>query len=242
LGLIVNSGCDNSIEPIIPVEKKPYMSLNIGDIRQYYSDIENIYLQLEIIDTAYRSDGQKVYVADYSILLPDGIYKTNVYHFIRDGYFWQTAIDSVMAPAGNEINPFMESKIINIYPQDGEIFLRTKGVSETDKVFHKINLIDSLETYAQTFENVEECEIIDADTLRNIWLYYAPDYGHVGTLITNPNGVAKISLTYIKVGNSELGQFVSFNSNNNIPLIDEMPNIMGYLFFEEFSNYTKSKK
>jgi hypothetical protein len=212
--VIINS-CNLPTEPP-DTHLTPYMTLCIGDIRQYYIKEENIYIQAEIIGDTLRKDGLKVYIIEFKYLLPDGVYKGKDYYFIKDGYFWQTNLDTVISPSINKINPFLEIKLMKIYPKNGDYFLSTDGVLETKKVYHKIMIIDSLKTFVKTFYNVAECQIIDTNTVMQRWVYYAPKFGHIGTLLSNQNGTAGVYLTYIKVEEGQIGKFFSFPTRRTI--------------------------
>jgi hypothetical protein len=209
--------CESVLEPVEVGEPIPYMQLNIGDTRQYYNDPEGFYLQNKIIDTTRRADGRKVFIFEQAIILPDGIYRGTTYHFLDDEYFFQTELDTV---ADNEINPFNEQKIAKIFPRNGDSFLLNDSVRDSDKVFFKVKIIDSLATYCKNFREVAEYEIeyakIDNDISRISQIYYSKYYGHVGTIFENKNGFAKIFVTYLKVGDKEIGTFTPFESKKII--------------------------
>lgn len=203
--LVIIYTCD-SLEPQhVENETEPYMTLQIGDIRQYYSSRENLYFHWEVVDTTYRTDSLKLFVLKYSIITPNGPYSSESYHFIRDGYFWHTRKDSIVQSNKFVNNPFYESKVSIIYPKESEIFLRTYGVPDSEKVYHRIQILDTLKAGSFVFEDVQEIEIIDTDTLYNVWLYYAPIWGHVATKIENINGSDLAYPVYLKIGSREIG-------------------------------------
>jgi len=221
---------ETNIEP--KQEPKPYMTLQIGDLRQYYLTGENTFAELEIVDTVKRSDSLKVYEMKNSFMLPDGVYYGMSYGFIRDGYFWTTSLDTVKQPCINLENPFVEEKIINIYPINEEYFLRTGGVFESERTYHKLTVLDSFVTPFITYAKIQQCEIIGLDTVRNIRLYYAPNFGHVATLITNSAGPSLAYVTYLKVGEIEIGTQISFFSKK---IIEGIPD--KYKSYKFISNY-----
>lgn len=214
--LILFASCE-SLSPTESTEYIPYMQLNIGDIRQYYDEPEGLYLQMKIIDTTRRADGRKVFIFEQSIILPDGIYRGTSYDFLNNEYFFQTELDTVSA---NEINPFSEQKIAELFPRNGDTFLLNDSAPDSDKVFFKVNIIDSLATYCQTFKEVAEYEIeyakINNDISRISKIYYSKYFGHVGTIFENKNGFAKVLVTYMKIGGKEIGEYIPFESNKII--------------------------
>lgn len=206
-------GCNSPSEPISANEEEPldpFMSLNIGDMTQYYVEADNLRLQNSMVDTVLRSDGTKMFVNEYSIFSTDGgLFIGTIYSFIRDGYYWTSEIDTVFEPYFNELNPFNEQKIINVFPKGTEHFLRIVGVPDSEKVYHNIDILDSLRIGIKTFYNVEKCELIQPDSsATQITLYYAEGFGHVKTIFKNENGEAEATATYIRIGDREVGQFV----------------------------------
>ncbi|MBN1300580.1 MAG: hypothetical protein JW995_05140 [Melioribacteraceae bacterium] len=200
--------CYHSTEPEQPEPKIPYMSLNIGDIRQYYDIATGQYSQVEVINTTNRVDGQEVYVVENITYYANVKWIGYTYHFIRDNYFWQTYLDTVKEPTINSVNPFLESKIINTYDNGNEYFLRTDGVADSERVFHESKIIDSVETSLQTFYDVLEINQIDPDTTNNRRMYYAKEYGLIETRMIYHNEIYILSPIYVKVKDKEIGQYV----------------------------------
>ena len=222
--------CKSPTEPEAPKELIPYMSLNIGDIRQFYDDPEGIYFQWKVVDTTKRADGQKVYELEESIYLSDVSFQTTLYYFIKDNYFLRTELNSVSNNTLNEKNKFDEQKLAKIFPKIGDYFLRTEGVADSEQVFFKVSFIDSLKTNCGKFKNVAQYEMIDSDSSSSQWIYYAPRYGHIGTIIANEYGTAKIFATYIKVGDEEIGEYTPLSSRKLITNQKWKVNIQSYLF------------
>lgn len=200
--------CSNSTEPEGQEPKIPYMSLNIGDIRQYYDIDTEKYIQIEVVDVTKRVDGLEVYVMENVTIINSVKWIGYTYHFIRDDFFWQTNLDTVREPTINNFNPFIESKLINIYSDGTEIFNKTEGVADSEKVIQESRIVDSVQTPLATFYDVLEMNQIDTDTTISIKVYYAKEYGHIETIIENNNEIYIISPIYIKVNNQEIGEYV----------------------------------
>ncbi len=138
--------------------------------------------------------------------------------FIKDGYLWSTSLYSVNNPDSIN-NPFLESKIINIYPDGSESFASTLGVPDTAINFHEITIIDLLVTTIKTFHNVQKCNVILNDTTTQIYLFYTANYGHVSTHIIKPYGKAEGDAFYfsLKKSDIEIGEPVPyFNETNKV--------------------------
>ncbi len=206
------------------------MTLNVGDIRQYYYETENIYSQWEVIDTTFRTDGRKVFAVEESMLLSPGLFMATTYWFIRDNSLWITELDTIGVTVVNETNQFFERKVANIFPEDGDYFLMAEGSADSERVFFKVKFIDSLTTYCGKFISVAEYEIINPNSLNSQLVYYASVYGHVGTKIENQNGQAIILTTYIKLKDVERGEYkpltgaiINGIEYGTIVSIDEIP-------------------
>lgn len=231
---ILNS-CDTT-ELEYPRELIPYMSLAIGDIRQYYDDSEGIYLQYEVIDTTKRIDGQKIFKMEQTLFLPDGFYfRATLYYFIKENFFIATDLDTVsqyppLPSTSINKNKFNEQKLAEIFPQNGDYFLRNDVTVDSQKVFFKVSIIDSITTYCCKFTNVAQYEMIDSDPTRNQWIYYVPKYGHIGSIIENKYGKVKIFVTYIKAGGKEIGKYTQFSSKQVMANPKREINIQSYLF------------
>ena len=200
-------GCDKNI--VEPENLVPYMSLNIGDIRQYYVAPDNFYIQWEVIGKTFRADSVITFIVNESYILPNGIFNATTHYFIRDGYFIKTNIDSPLTTA----NTFNEERLAKIYPTNGENFLINIGAPDTNKLFMNVKIIDSLETNAITFKEIAEYEQIKNNNPTGFKSFYAKRYGHIGSIINTGNYEVKILLNYLKTNQYELGSYVPFNNN-----------------------------
>ena len=82
--LLANSCKDNGTGQEKPKEEIPYMTLSIGDVRQFYDDPEGVYLPWKVVDTTIRVDGQKVHEVEESIYLYDVSFQATPYYFITE--------------------------------------------------------------------------------------------------------------------------------------------------------------
>ena len=203
--LLLTFKCSNNTEPVV---KKPdaFMTLNIGDVRQYY-DEKKLYIQVRVIDTLKRTDGKKVFALEESLLLDDGIYKGINYYFIENGYFKQTYLDTVKTQDKNSENPFNEQKLAQVFPENGNSFLRNLGAPDSAKIYFHIKLLDTLKTKYNTFQNVAEYTRISNSSNTQGTFYYASGYGHIGSLFTSGKDTARVFVTYLKVNGREIGKY-----------------------------------
>jgi hypothetical protein len=208
-------GCDKNI--VGPENLAPYMSLNVGDIRQYYVAPDNFYIQWEVISKTLRADSIETFTINESYILPNGIFNATTYYFIKDGYFIKTNIDTTLTST----NTFNEERLAKIYPSNGENFLINIGASDTNKLFMNVKMIDSLETNVITFKEIAEYEQIKNNNPTGFKSYYAKRYGHIGSIIHTRTDEVKILLNYLKTNQYELGSYVPYNINNKIPHIKQ---------------------
>lgn len=215
-------GCKTSTEPEKPKELIPYISLNVGDIRQYYAETEGVYFQWRVLDTTKRVDGQKVFKLEELMFLPEGYYKAILYYFIKDNFYFATNLDTVSNDPLKRMNKlngnkFNEQRLAEVYPKNGDYFLRNEVIADSEKVFFKVSIIDSMTINCGKFKNVAQYETINTDTSSwKLWIYYAPESGHIGSIIENNNGKQKISATYMKVNGKEIGKYTQLNSGKLI--------------------------
>lgn len=198
---IVN--CSTDTEPIID-KKKPFFSLHIGDIRQYF-DNKELYGQIKITDTLRRADGKKVFEFEESYLISNDIFKGTNYYFIEDNFFKETSLDTIKNPDLNLDNPFNEQKLAQLYPQDGVTFLRNYGASDSTKLYFHIKLLDTLKTKYKVFNDIAKYEVI-SPSLKGA-SYYAFGYGHIGSTLINGNDTLNLFITYLKVNDKEIGEY-----------------------------------
>ena len=214
---LLNSCESTFIEPIDLNGLVPYMSLNIGDIRQYYDEAEGAYIQYEVVDTTRRVDGQKVFKMKNTLFMPDGFnFRAILYYFIKDNFFIATRLDTVTDYPQDQItntnrNKFNEQKLAKIFPRNGDYFLRNETYADSQKFFFKISIIDSLITNCGKFKNVAQYEVIDSEPDWNLLIYYAPYYGNIGSVLENKYGKSKIFAAYIKANNKEICSYTKLH-------------------------------
>lgn len=212
--MILSFGCESPSEVPEYIEPTPYMSLNVGDIRQFsvvteYSDrIVEYRKEIVISDTLKRTDGKTVYSVVETYLGSYGsLYKKTTYAFIKDGYYWETELDTVSNYWLEKDNPFREAKMTNIFPDGDEYFRQIDIEDEYNPDYNMISLIDSFTTPIKTFYNVQKCISKGYSISGKITHYYAPKYGLIGReeiyLYTD-----KLTLRYLKVNGEEIGEYV----------------------------------
>lgn len=193
--------CDsNSSEP---EDINEYMSLSVGDIREYSITDLNMYQIWEIKAKTKRVDNTEVYIGQWSSNL-DSVDQNDIsYYFIRDGYFFSTNL--VMT--ANVGNPFNEQKLAKIYPKDGDKWVHTEGGTDSNKSYFYSKYIGDYTTPAGSFKDVF------GFTLDNfLTVYYAKQFGHIGSSsATNPK-VSYAQINYAKINGKDIGKFVPFST------------------------------
>ena len=214
LVILLGFGCQSSTEPGKLQIPAPYVSLNIGDIRQYVEDETNIIDQFTTTDTTRRTDGQKVFKIEYIVFYPDGaIWTATLNFFIRDNYYIQTKLDTIDEESENlkprnSKNKFDEQKLAQVFPINGDSFYRSDVVADSEKVLFNVSFIDSITTPCGKFKKVAQFEMTDPTIPLKMQILYAPGYGHIGSFIERDGKKYKLFATYIKTGEKELGEYI----------------------------------
>ncbi|MGK9478020.1 hypothetical protein ACSSV9_14535, partial [Melioribacter sp. OK-6-Me] len=118
--LLILFGCENSNEPLVIANE--YMSLNVGDIRQYcmpYSNNPEIHTVWKIAGKTHRSDGTEVFITEWYFYSYDSNSKYVSYYFIRDGFLIYTELEKTSTYQGN---PYSEQRLAKISPNDGDVW------------------------------------------------------------------------------------------------------------------------
>ncbi|KAF0147514.1 MAG: hypothetical protein FD143_3056 [Ignavibacteria bacterium] len=214
--LLTIYSCENTTEPVKTEEVVPYMSLHVGDIRQYYEETSGVRFQWSVIDTVYRTDGQKVYAVKESWLFESGLYTVILYYYIHDGYFIQTDLESNAKQSGEtglaKTNNFNEQKLAPVYPKAGMYCFDEKELNDSLKIFLRVRFVNSFATDIALFNTVAELNIVRKDNTTRNYIYYAPHWGHIGSVADNQNNKAQMLANYIKVNNEEIGNHLPFAS------------------------------
>ncbi len=207
--------CSTNINQPIITNQVPYVVLNVGDIKQYKSDVSDLLVHHEIMGTVFRSDGQKVY-AILEILFFNKIgYYDTLYAFIKDDFFTLTQLDTVDS---NNINPFSEERVAKVHPKDNDRFLFSNTETDSLKKYFTVKMIDSLVTPAKTFYNVAVYKKTGVNYVNHSSVYYAPQIGHIGITLYNDQDTANILLSYAKMDKNEIGIYTKiedFKKSNN---------------------------
>jgi hypothetical protein len=188
------------------------MSLHIGDLRQYSDENRTTFIQWEVTDTTNRIDGQNVYKVLETIFIDHDIYKSFHYYFIKDSFFIETELDTISIGTSFRIKQlnkkkYNEQRLAKIYPKDGDYFAKRIDVSDSEKSFFKIHLLESMEFPCGRIKNIARYESIDTDTTSNQFIFYSPIFGHVGSIFESTRGVGKMFATYIRVDKQEIGNY-----------------------------------
>ncbi len=189
-----------------PEEIDDYMSLSVGDIREYYDADYDMYQIWEITGKTKRADSLDVFIGIYK-----SIYDTSnnypSYYAIRDGYFVSTNLEK----STNLKNPFVEHRLAKLNPKDGDRWLQTEGVADSEKVYFSAEYVENYETPAAIFEDVIGFTLSDIP----LTVYYSKYFGHLGSSMPIPNSI-KISINYAKINGREVGEFVPLVQNKRL--------------------------
>lgn len=205
--LLSINACETSTTPldnIIDVTADEYMSLNIGDIRQFYmpySINDTIYTVWKITGKTFRSDSTEVFISEWYTYNYNPRNKYLEYNFIRDGFYYFTELEKSSKVSGN---PYFEQKLAKIKPHDGDIWLQTAGFinpgSPKDSITAKH--LDKFVTPVGAFKEVYSfVSSIGSKT------YYAKYYGFLGISFSD-NKSDLFIVNYMKIKGKEIGKYV----------------------------------
>lgn len=200
--LILLPGCSsNSTEPD---DVKNYMSLSVGDVREYLDTGFNTYQKWEIKSKIKREDGMDVFVGEWTSSLDTS--KFTSYYAISGEYF----IATELTKSGNTENPFQEQRLAKVNPKDGDRWQHTLGVPDSEKVFFDAEYIGGRNTPAKYFEDVFSFSLSNIAVI-----YYAKDFGNIGS--TSPLDTSfAINLNYARINDIEIGTYVPLVQNNKM--------------------------
>ncbi|VAX21286.1 hypothetical protein MNBD_IGNAVI01-1873 [hydrothermal vent metagenome] len=187
--------CDSSTETEAPI---PYMSLHVGDVRQYFSEKDSVYDTWYIVGETHRTDGQKVFIGtnEFGSLEDTARY---FYYFIRDGYFYSTEIDTNSEGWDLPGNPYVEQRLGKTFPKDGDKWIHIDGNKKEQ--YFTAKYIGSKSTPAKDFKNVYGFQL---DSILTV--YYAEGFGHIGISFLEKN--ISILVNYVKVNGKEYGEYI----------------------------------
>lgn len=197
--------CESTTETESPI---PYVSLSVGDVRQYFTEVDSSYTKWSIIGKTHRTDGQKVFVSEY---ITDST-KRQFYNFIRDGYMYSTHLDINSEGWNLQGNPYVEQRLAKLYPMEGDKWVQIDG--DMDTVYFAAKYEGERFTPAKNFKNVFGFTLGTFLTV-----YYAQGYGHIG--ITSFDGSNPSFVNYIKVNGNEYGEYVP---NTSLPKLNSPKN------------------
>ena len=185
-------------------ESTDYMSLAVGDIREYFDTGIEEYQTWEIKGKIKRSDGLDVFVGEWSSSIDTFTWSS--YYAISDNYFISTELEKT----NNSENPYHEQRLAKINPKDGDRWVHTLGVADSEKVYFSAKYIGNHSTLAEEFKDVFVFTLSDVLTI-----YDAKYYGNVGNSSPLDNTFT-ISLNYAKISGKEIGNYVSFNQQKQL--------------------------
>lgn len=216
--LLFISACENSNEPID--SSNEYMSLNVGDIRQYsmpYSANPEIHTVWKITGKTYRSDSTEVFIGEWYIYNLDPRNKRVSYYFIRDGFFYSTELEESSEYPGN---PYFEQKLAKVKPNDSDKWMQIVGYINPDstKDYLTARYLGEYDTPAGKFQDVynlissqqleDSSQVLEGSEQSRI--YYAKYWGHLGIAFTDKQSDLFI-VNYMKIKDKEIGQFISMD-------------------------------
>ncbi len=121
--------CISCSEPNGPkIQNLPFVSLTIGDERQFFLSTDSSTILYAVKDKLLRSDGLTVYSYEWHYGIDTIPFIS--YYAIKDGFFIATELDTVRdSTIYLPNNPFCEQRLAKLYPKDGDIWQSIAGDS-----------------------------------------------------------------------------------------------------------------
>jgi len=188
----------NSTEPETTAN---YMSLSVGDIREYYDSTMGDYQIWEIIGKTKRSDSTEVFIGKWLSSMDTTYQGTVSYYAIRGNYFVSTELEKT----NNSENPYFEQRLAEINPKDGDRWIDILGVPDSEITYFTAKYVGKYKTPASEFKDVYGYTLADYFTV-----YYANDFGHIAT----GDSTFGISINYAKINGREIGKFMPLTKPN----------------------------
>jgi hypothetical protein len=191
---ILFNRCSDSVEP--EIQNLPYVSLTVGDERQYFFETDSSTIQYTIKEKLARSDGYPVYSWEW-YYGKDTIPVTG-YYGIKDGFFISTELDTVQDSSYYLTeNPYYEQRLAKLYPKDGDLWQNIVGDSSA-RYFIARN-IGTQVTPAGVFNNTFSF------TLDNfLSVNYSKGVGHIASIVLIDS--TKLLSCYLKVNGKVYGK------------------------------------
>lgn len=235
--LFILFGCESSNEPFDIANE--YMSLNIGDFRQYcmpYSNNPEIHAVWKIIGKAYRSDGTEVFITEWYFYSYDSNNKYVSYYFIRDGFLIYTELEKTSTYQGN---PYSEQRLAKIFPNDGDVWLQTLGYLNPDSSMDYLTAkhLNDFSTPASKFKDVFSLVSSRGTSGTEVSeIYYAKYYGHIGYSVIGDSS-SLLLVNYMRINGREVGKYVEMENSKSTFKNDN--NKIQHPFFLFLNNKTK---
>lgn len=204
-------GCkSNSTEP--ESNKTNYMLINDGDMRQYFFEMDNSYMNWEFKGKVKRPDGVICYRGLWSLMFGDEIFVDTSYYFIRDGFFIATQITPNL---DNKDNLFEEQKLMKIAPKEGDTWVQIKGDEESPVI--KVVYQNQKETPIKIFTDIFSTSLHNQD----LKTFYAKGFGHIGT---DMGFGMETLVSYIKINGEVSGKYNQLKKTTSTKLNIELKN------------------
>lgn len=187
------STCSESVEP--EITNPPYISLTIGDERQYFYTTDSSTIFYTVKEKLKRSDGYDIYSFEW-------YYGTDTtpslhYYAIKDGFFIATERDTVRDSILHlPNNPFREQRLAKLYPKNDDIWQSIVGDSSSP--FFVAKDIGIQITPVGIFNNTFSFTIGEFLSVN-----YSKGVGHISSIIL-ADSIGFLS-SYLKVGNKIYG-------------------------------------
>ncbi len=198
-------GCEDSTKP---EEAAKYMSLSVGDIRQFFSTKSGSIITRKVVGKVKRVDNLEVFAIEQSGRDFQGPWVDTSYHFIKDGYCWATRLDTLPEEYMIEGNPYNEQRLAKVYPKDGDRWMRYDTEIDSLKSYFYADYVEEYATKVKIFSDVFAVNVEGEELPNEFKAFYAKNYGLIGSRYTDEGKLFEFQLRYLKVGGKEVGEYI----------------------------------
>lgn len=202
LSVIVIS-CDGISDPAYEILNEPYITLDVGDLRQYYIVQRDLFVNWEIIERIDTIKDFGIYKVIETYYFPIGTLEGTFYYFINENFLWEIVPDT--SAEKPDLNKAI--KIAQVHPQNGLVFESGQLYPDFSSVNISVNFIDSIKLPSGTYYHVAVYSRLNKEFSDDFISYYSKFWGHIASKITTPDELIEIKSVYLKVKNKEIGNY-----------------------------------
>lgn len=208
--MVAGEAFEAGIIKLVPIPAAiDYTPMSIGDIRQFVFLSDSSTLQIEIVDTATRSDGKLVFVETDQY--GNGTLDTGYYY--TEGQFWGScnSLDSAMDSSSMQrvrVDPYGEQRLALSAPIEGQWWYQSK--EDTSYGYRICRFHPAIQMRVGTFQDVFGFEAYGnrADSLPMMTVCFSNGAGWITTLSGASVDSTFLVPVYIHTAHVQIGAMI----------------------------------